>query len=220
MADANPKSPNRRQPSKRMVDATFQVRFLLRLSAILLSCMAFFMALTIFAPFAFSYLVGYPRHGLETLLERLDILVLVVLPAMAATFLCLLGQGVRETFKVAGPNIRFRSVFDELRSRRIPRGVRIRKGDYLQETAHSLDSALLALHTEVSELHELARRTQQALAEHPCAEPVTRAVADLAQRLLNIELENELPGPPRAPQQDSSSSVEPRAPRGVLLPLS
>ena len=82
------------------------------------------------------------------------------------------GQGVRETFRIAGPIYRFKQVFGDLRKLRIPRGVRVRKDDYLKDAADEFELSLIALHDEVAGLKRMARGATRVLKSE--AEPMHR----------------------------------------------
>jgi hypothetical protein len=129
---------------------------------VLAANLALFVALSIVMPAAVGYFGGAPRWGVFETLRRFDVLATAVLLPLACSFLCFFGQGVRETQKIAGPSYRFRAVFRELAALRIPRGVKIRKGDYLQSTASELNGSLERLHDEVAALRRIALRAARA----------------------------------------------------------
>ena len=168
-----------------LVDRPFQLRVISWLALILLVDLALFVGLAIAGPIAFGFLIGEPSpESLPTRLQVDTVLLALVLPLLC-TFLCLFAQGLRVTFRIAGPCYRFRQVFRDLAELQIPRGVRIRETDFLQETAKELDQCLRALHEEVLEL-----RTQAQEAFHRMEDSdVARSHTDphLRQAMLAVE---------------------------------
>lgn len=171
-----PESDDRRRRS--LVDHEMQLRLVSRLVVVLTANLALFVALAIVMPAAVGYFGGAPRWGVFESMRRFDVLATAVLLPLACSFLCFFGQGVRETQKIAGPSYRFRAVFRELAALRIPRGVKIRKGDYLQSTASELNGSLERLHDEVATLRRIAR---DGVAADP--EDARQALGVLARRL-------------------------------------
>jgi hypothetical protein len=140
-----------------LVDGEMQLRLIARLVILLIVNLALFVSLVILMPAAVGYFGGSPQWGFIEALRRGSTLATTLLLPLGCSFLCFFGQGFRETLKIAGPNYRFRSVFRDLAALRIPRGVRIRKNDYLQSTANELHAGLERLHDEVATLRRLAR---------------------------------------------------------------
>lgn len=177
--EAAPPAPrNDERRSRFLVDGEMQLRLVSRLVVVLAANLALFVALAIVMPAAVGWFGGAPRWGVFETLRRFDVLATAVLLPLACSFLCFFGQGVRETQKIAGPSYRFRAVFRELAALRIPRGVRIRKGDYLQSTASELNGSLERLHDEVAALRRIAR---DGAAGEP--EDARRALGEVARRL-------------------------------------
>jgi len=175
---APPVSQGDERRSRFLVDGEMQLRLVSRLIVVLAANLALFVALAIVMPAAVGYFGGAPRWGVFETLRRFDVLATAVLLPLACSFLCFFGQGVRETQKIAGPSYRFRAVFRDLAALRIPRGVKIRKGDYLQSTASELNGSLERLHDEVAALRRIAR---DGAAAGP--EDARRTLGDLVQRL-------------------------------------
>ena len=138
-----------------LVDQDLQIRFVIRLGLILCANLGLFLSLAVTAPAALAFLAGEPVIGALDAMMRWDVLVYGVVLPLAATFLCMFGQGLRETFRIAGPNNRFRQVMEGLHTLHIPRGVRIRRSDLLQDTAGAMDVALITLHDRIAELRAL-----------------------------------------------------------------
>ncbi len=147
--------PDRRRSI--LVDRRFQFAIVSRLAVILAANAVLFFALAIGMPAAIGYLSGFPSWGILELFSRVELLAFAVLLPMACTFFCLMGQGLRETLRIAGPEFRFRQVFRQLKQLRLPRGVQIRKEDHLQTTSNELHQCLVALHDEVAQLQLMAR---------------------------------------------------------------
>ncbi|MBL8842824.1 MAG: hypothetical protein JNL90_15000 [Planctomycetes bacterium] len=160
-------TPDRR--TTLLVDRKFQLRLIGRLALILAANLVLFFALSIGMPAAVGFVGGAPTWGILELFTRLDLLALAVLLPLAGTFLVLLGQGLRETLRIAGPEVRLRQVFGELRSLRLPRAVAIRRDDHLQETVRDLSAALGALHGHVETMQAVARAAADAPAERSLA---------------------------------------------------
>ena len=175
---APPVAPNDERRSRFLVDSEMQLRLVSRLIVVLTANLALFVALSIVMPAAVGWFGGAPSWGVFESIRRFDVLATAVLLPLACSFLCFFGQGVRETQKIAGPSYRFRAVFRDLAALRVPRGVKIRKGDYLQSTARELNGSLERLHDEVATLRRIAR---EGAAAGP--EDARRALGDLARRL-------------------------------------
>ena len=91
------------------------------------------------------------------------VVISVAVPAVCS-FLFLFGHTLRDAGRVVGPCYRFRRVFEAMRTGALPRGVRIRRDDYLQETAQELDQTLVHLHDSFAGLRTHARQMEENLA--------------------------------------------------------
>jgi len=161
-----------------------ELRLLSRLLVILAGSFALFVTLAVTMPAAVGFLGGSPRSGITELLSRIDLLAFGVILPLACTLLGLLGLGLRETLRIAGPDYRIREVARRLQELCVPRGLRIRNGDYLQSTAKELNVALERLHDEVKTLREIVVRGDAAEAPREA-----RAILDeLKARLESFSL--------------------------------
>ena len=190
-----------------LVDRKFQLRLVARLGLILVANLVLFFALSVAMPAAVGYVGGAPSWGILELFTRLDLLALSVLLPLAGTFLVLLGQGLRETLRLAGPEVRFRQVFRELQALRLPSGVSIRRDDHLQETARELSTTLAALHAHVGEMQRVAREAAAAPADR--ALPRWRELGELVQRFTLLSALPERDRAGTAAAFDASKSAAP-----------
>jgi hypothetical protein len=140
-----------------LIDREFQLRFIGRLGGVLFFYLLVFLLISVVAPVAFTFLGDPPEWALTETAFRVEVLLRLILAPLVCTFLCLFAHGVLETFKVAGPNYRYKAVLRDLVNFRIPRGVRTRKGDYLRETTETFDLALTSLHDFVRDLQRASR---------------------------------------------------------------
>lgn len=183
MKTANPR-PVSEQRRTVLIDRDFQLRFIGRLGGVLFFYLLLFLAIAIVAPVAFTFLGDPPEWALMETAFRVEVLLRLILAPLVCTFLCLFAHGVLETFRIAGPNFRFKSVMRDLARLRIPRGVTVRRSDLLQDTAAEFHQALVVLHDHVASLRlaaaEATSRAGEALESAPEAERV-RAVAALRE---------------------------------------
>lgn len=207
-------APNQSKRSTVLVDREFQIYFSFRLGTILLASMGLFLALSVVSPAAFGMFSGTPDwEVLETMLQGRIVLYAVILP-LIGTFLALFGFGIQESFRIAGPNGRFLAVFRSLKHLEIPRGVHIRKDDYLQDSARELDSSLRVLHGRVHALKVLGKDAQDALESIPSSElksteTLQSAIADLNHLLDQFQLSGESPGGNSGEQHPQDGPVMP-----------
>lgn len=143
--------------AKVLVDREFQLRFITRLGGLLFFYLLLFLLISVVAPVAFTFLGDPPEWALTETAFRVEVLLRLILAPLVCTFLCLFCHGVLETFKVAGPNYRYKAVLRDLARFRVPRGVRTRKGDYLRETTDAFDQALTTIHDHVREMQRMSR---------------------------------------------------------------
>lgn len=173
-----------------LIDREFQLRFIARLGGLLFFYLLLFLLVSVVAPVAFTFLGDPPDWALTETAFRVEVLLRLILAPLVCTFLCLFCHGVLETFKVAGPNYRYKAVLRDVAELRIPRGVRTRKGDYLRETTDTFDRALTTLHDHVRELQRSSRdaaaKVKDALVEAPASDASRAALAAVTQ--LDAEL--------------------------------
>lgn len=179
---------------KVLIDRDLQLRFIGRLGGVLLFYLLLFLVISIVAPVAFTFLGDPPEWAVMETAFRVEVLLRLILAPLVCTFLCLFAHGVLETFKIAGPNYRFKAVFRSMQRLQLPRGVQTRKGDLLQDTAREFDEALVALHDQVRMLQEQAVVARQmvnaALADQDDASSreALAAVANVEQELSKFSL--------------------------------
>ncbi len=146
-----------------LVDREFQLRFISRLAGILCFYLLLFLVVSVVAPVAFTLMGEPPEWAMMETAFRIEVLLRIILAPLICTFLCLFAHGILETFRVAGPNYRFKAVFKDLQQLRVPRGVRIRQNDYLADTAEQLDKGLISLHDHVQQMKVMSRDAVQAV---------------------------------------------------------
>jgi hypothetical protein len=172
-----------------LIDREFQLRFIGRLGGVLFFYLLLFLVISIVAPVAFTFLGDPPEWAVMETAFRVEVLLRLILAPLVCTFLCLFFHGVLETFRVAGPNYRFKSVFRSLLKLEIPRGVQIRKADFLQDMARDFDEALVALHDHVFNLNAEARAAAEKVrgaigaSEDGAARDAVAAVENLVREL-------------------------------------
>lgn len=226
MTDSKPK--NRRATV--LIDREFQLRFIGRLGGVLFFYLMLFLVISVVAPVVFTFLGDPPEWALMETAFRVEVLLRLILAPLVCTFLCLFAHGVLETFRIAGPNYRFKQVFKDLTVLRLPRGVKTRKGDYLRDTTAAFSTALTALHDELRQIQAASAvatmRVKDALAEPANAESARRALEAVTQvdgALARFELVSCAPEcrkieraeTPVEPLVDYSAGMAPAAPAAV-----
>lgn len=217
-------TPRMYQRRKILVDRSFQLRFILRVGGLLFFYFLLFLMISLVGPVGIS-LVGNPAD--EVMMEtafRVEVLLRLVLPPLACTFLCILAHGIFETFRIAGPSFRFRQVFRDLQQLRVPRGVRIRKDDYMQDTCEAFHQALVTVHDTLASLQADSRTLSRSLESGrqeltPGAEQAARRMeATLAQfQLLTAAPEcRPVPAPYAVGEEGEPASEEPVEPLAVV----
>ena len=135
--------------------------------------MFFQVIMGILAPTAFGWLGSSPESGALESAYRLESLEPFLIPLiLTAAFLFV--NGVMESFRVAGPCFRFEVVMSDVKAGTIPRGVRIRKTDYMQKTASAMHDALVSLHDEIAEVKRLSTGLRGLVAEEGAPTPLTK----------------------------------------------
>jgi hypothetical protein len=207
------KRPERR--GKILIDRDFQLKFIGRLGGLLFFYLLLFLVIAIVAPVVFTFLGDPPEWALMETAFRVEVLLRLILAPLVCTFLCVFAHGVLETFRIAGPNYRFKQVFGAVQKLRVPRGVQVRKGDYLQDTAKEFDAALVAVHDQFRAMRD---ETRAAAAKVRAAfgrvegEAATEAFEAMA-RVEHLAERCELVGPaPRCAPMDAPVEPTPVAP--------
>jgi len=214
---------SRPKRSRVLIDREFQVRFIVRLGVVLFFYLLVFLLISIVAPVAFTFLGDAPDWALTETSFRVEVLLRLILAPLVCTFLCLFAHGILETFRIAGPNFRFKTVLRDVANLRLPRGVATRKGDYLRDTTAEFDRALTVLHDTVRDLKKLGAAAtasvKDALTEAPAGAASRRAldaVGEIVQRLDRFELVSA--APQCRPIASDDAPVEPSAVRVPTLP--
>jgi len=166
-----------------------ELRLVSHLVIILASNFVLFLALAFAMPATAGYLLGVPQWGIEELLHRVDLLSLAVVLPLGCTFLCLLAQGLVAGMRIAGPARRFVEVSGRLQRLCIPRGVNVRRDDYLRRTAHELSLGLEKIHDELRAMRDLAHGADR---DDPRAAQL--ALEQLRLHLSRFELVTASPG--------------------------
>lgn len=202
--------PERR--SRFLIDPPLQRRLVGRTALLLGFYFLLFLAIAVLAPTALTFLGDPPEGAVLEAALRVEIVLRLVAMPLLCTVVCLFAHGVVDSFRIAGPSRRLVQTFEEVARLRIPRGFALRKGDYLQETAHALDSALGSLGAALS----AARRESAAAAalaresrvdgEHASAEMLLAAVERTEQALARFDL-GEAPDEPAAQLQFPLASL-------------
>ena len=182
-----------------LIDRDFQLRFILRLGGALCFYLLLFLVISVVAPVVFTFLGDPPEWALMETAFRVEVLLRLMLAPLVCTFLCLFVHGVMETFRIAGPNYRYKAVMRDMARLRLPRGVATRKGDLLQDTTAEFDRALVAIHDQIAAVRDDARqaaeKTGAALGalRGEAAEEAFAALDALERRLAAFELVSRAP---------------------------
>src|SRR5262245_22610392 len=105
---SEPKSVRKRATV--LIDREFQLRFIVRLAGVLFFYLLVFLLISVVAPVGFTFLGDAPDWALTETAFRVEVLLRLILAPLVCTFLCLFAHGVIETFRIAGPNYRFKAV--------------------------------------------------------------------------------------------------------------
>ena len=135
-------SDNRR--TNRVIDPSFQRGVMKRVGGMALFYFLFCLFVSVAMPIAIAIVTSERESALAQVAFRLEVMFKVLLAPLAVTFIALWVHGMQETFRIAGPNYRFKVVLAQLRDRCIPRGVKIREDDSLQDTARAFDQGKLS----------------------------------------------------------------------------
>ena len=210
-------SVHSRRRKQRLIDPEFQQQMILRLGGISLFYFLMCLLVAVAVPMGIAYLSGSSEEALAQTAFRLEVLFKVLLVPLLVTFAALWVHGIQETFRIAGPNFRFKAVMTQMQSLVIPRGVRTRKNDLLQDTAREFDQALIRIHDLMASLkaagQEAAEATRSAApgcteAQHQQAVEATEELASMLERVQLVG-----PAPTCAPLESHGSgqkAVEPQ----------
>ncbi len=203
------KTPNRRHSSQ-IIDKKFQYRIIARIGGIGLFYFSFCLATAIFLPSLFAKMgVGGPESG-DQFAFRMEILFKVLLVPLLVSFVGMWIQGLQETFRVAGPAYRLRTVFSQLKSLSISRGVKTREKDYLQDTTAVVNEGLIRVHDHLEHLQKVGVDVQRMLKSNspPDAETwdqVSKTMNQLVDGLFQFELQSavETSAPAHEPSKEA-----------------
>ncbi len=191
-----------------LIDREFQLGFITRIAGFLVFYLMVFLVVSVVGPVAFALFTENAEWALMEISFRVEVLLRLVLAPIACTFVCLFAHGVIETFRIAGPNYRFKAVMHDLARFRIPRGVKIRKNDYLQDTAKDFHQALVRIHERVAELKVQSDAAVRAVQDGNGTDtPVAEHVQEMHRLLEEFELVGQAPG--CAPLNAGETPVEP-----------
>jgi hypothetical protein len=184
---------NSKRPWKRrqiLIDPRFQFHFTVRFGVALLFYALLFFNIAVLAPAVPHMFNGnIPEGAMFAVHERAGEFTSRVLLPLALTFCCIFAHGIHLSFRIAGPNYRFKTVLRDLRQLRFPAFVKVRKGDYLQDTAKLFDGALGALREQLHEVKQRAAAVGEAIRDDdPVGEELRGALAALERSLQAIEL--------------------------------
>lgn len=177
-----------------LIDRDFQLRFIGRLGGALFFYLLLFLIISVVAPVAFTFFGDPPEWALMETAFRVEVLLRIILAPLFCTFGCLFVHGVLETFRIAGPNFRFKAVARDLQRLTVPRGVHVRKTDLLQETADEWSRGLIAVHDQLTELKIDSRQAFDQAREvlrttrSPAAEEALAALAKVEQTISAFKL--------------------------------
>ena len=199
-----------------LIDREFQLGFIARFGGFLLFYLLLFIVIAVVGPVGFALLGDDSEWAQMEVAFRVDVLLRLILAPIVCTFLCLFIHGVIETFRVAGPNYRFKQIFKDLARLRIPEGVRVRKSDYLQDTALGLNEALITLHRHVAVSRQKSQEALRRLQRGDTTAGMA-SVQELGDLLRRFELVTQAPeckpidpvAPSEAESQEELAVAEP-----------
>ena len=196
---AEKKKERRRQL---LVDKQFQLAVVQRLVGWVFSYLVFFLTVAILLPVLLNMLsfdVAWAGWVKSSSVYRAKVLIPLLGVPMMFTAVGVLVHGVRETFKVAGPKMRYEQVFSALSNRKVPQGVRTRSTDHLLDTTAALDQALKDLHHAIGTIQgqgqAIAQRLQRV--ETPTAadwQNLKQSYEALNSELQSFQLMTAIPG--------------------------
>ena len=153
----------KRKRRKIVIDPKFQFALMGKLGLLLVCYFTIFLMVPVVTPLVLG-LWDEPVNDkyLEVATQAIGVQSNAIVPLLF-TFVFLFLHGIVLTFHLAGPHFRFRQVLQDVKQGRIPRGVRIRKGDYFQATARDLDESLCALHDRIAQAKVSGHRAMEML---------------------------------------------------------
>lgn len=203
--------------SQRLIDREFQQKMILRLGGIMVFYFLMCLLVVIAVPMALAYVSGSKEEALAQAAFRLEVLFKVLLVPLLVTFAALWIHGIQETFRIAGPNYRFKAVMKQLHSLVLPRGVNVRDADLLQDTAAEFDRALVRLHDWAASVQTASREAVHAAREATpgCSADEHRRSVETAEALSRLLAQVELVGAapacePLEPIASSQAVVKPQ----------
>lgn len=184
---------NRRRRGPQVIDPKFQYKVIARVGGISLFYFTFCVATAILLPSVMSW-IGISKTGAgDELGFRVEVLLKVLLIPLLVSFAGMCVHGLQETFRVAGPAYRLKSVFAKVDNLTIPRGVIIRRDDHLQEATAAANDALIRVHDHLVEAQKLGLELRQSVSNDAAPDPqewagVQRQVDALVANLSEFDL--------------------------------
>ncbi len=172
------------------MDREFQLRVVRRLAGFSFFYLVLFLGVAVTLPAILTALGFSGQWALWSQASRefrTAVLVNLVGMPLLCTFVVLFLHGIRETFRIAGPKYRFEQIFQQVEGLTIPRGIRVRKTDYMQDTAQALDRSLISLHEVVTELKSQSRDASRYLREARSSENVRQSLEEAEQAVARVE---------------------------------
>jgi methyl-accepting chemotaxis protein len=143
---------------KYVIDWRFQLKFLLNTLGYL-TFMILVISVSLFAP-----LILQLRHIDATSAEASNLALKILylhdkfwLPVFLSLVAISL-DSLRTTHKIAGPLYRFRRVFEALSDGRLPKPVKLRKGDHLRAEMEAINGMLVALREQIGQMQTGAEK--------------------------------------------------------------
>jgi methyl-accepting chemotaxis protein len=175
---------------KFVIDWRLQLSFLL-ITLGYLAFMILVISVSLFAP-----LILQLRHVNATSAEASDLALKILylhdkfwLPVFLALVAISL-DSLRTTHKIAGPLHRFRQVFEALSEGRLPKPVKLRKGDRLSAEMEAINRMLAALREQIGQMQTGAEKLHETISRY-CKLPKAAAADPATHSLWNDVLNRE-----------------------------
>ena len=204
-----------------LTDRPFQIRLVMKLVA--LGCGTFLglAALTILFPGLSAWISGNADWSLASqALTSKTLWLSTIIPGLAAAGV-MMWVGIRVTHRFVGPHYRFRTVLQKLSELEVPRGLTIRKDDYVQDTAAAFNQCLVTLHDHVAHMKRLDARLleQGMLVDDEARAVLSPVLEELHQAIDKFRLCTQSPGCEPVDPLVESAEVLPALEQPVVEPL-
>ena len=200
---------NQERRRETVVDIGFQKRFVWKLTTALFLFFALFLCIGTVSPALCSLMGLQPSWLTSASLFQADVLLPLVFLPVLGTGICLYLFGIRESFRIAGPHYRFKAVFACLQNRQIPRGVVIRRKDYMQDSAEELNHGLEVMHDTFVLLKQQAQDAVNAFGSSSAEESRQSGMRKLEQLQLTLSQVRLLSTAPECVPVECGELVEP-----------